>query len=319
MQNIKSDLLKEINKNIFGQEDLIELLIISIFLESNVLLHGLPGLGKTKLANTIAKTCNLDFKRVQFTPDLMPSDIVGFEMYESDSKGKKKNRFIKGPVFTNLLLADEINRTPPKTQSALLEAMQEKQVTIMGQTFPLERPFVVIATENPVELEGTYSLPEAQMDRFLFCLNLTYPNKKVEEKIVEETTAGKENKIKNLLDSKSLLEIKNKILSVLVSKDVNSYAVDICQQSRPEQSKIKEIKQYVNYGAGPRGSQSLILAAKGKSFLEGRKHVNFSDIDFVAEATLRHRISCNFNAKSEGIESKDIIDILIKNTKKNNV
>lgn len=312
MKNLKDKFIKEVSKEIFGYDNLVELVLISILLRGNVLLHGMPGLGKTKLANVIAKICKFNFKRIQFTPDLMPADIIGSYVYDLDKKGKKTSRFIEGAIFTNLLLADEINRTPPKTQSALLEAMQEKQVSLMGETFSLPKSFTVIATENPLELEGTYQLPEAQMDRFLFCLNLDYPKKETEKEIIKSTTNDVKSKIKSILNVEEILSCRDKILNVLAADDVIDYAIEICNQSRPEQTNIKEVKNFVNYGAGPRGSQTLVLAAKGKAFLENRKHINFKDIKFVAPFTLRHRISCNYHAKSENIDSDKVIDILLK-------
>ena len=308
----------EIGKAVFGQEKIIEHLIIALFSNGHSLFVGVPGLAKTLLISTLAKAVSLDFKRIQFTPDLMPSDISGFELLQYDEEtGKRNFKFIKGPVFTNILLADEINRTPPKTQSALLQAMQEREVTVSGKTYKLEIPFLVFATQNPIEHEGTYMLPEAQQDRFMFNIDVTYPSFDEEVKIIKETTAGKQVDIIPVLTAEELIDFQKLIEKVPVSEVVVRYAVKIVQMTRPETTEIEEIKEFVNWGAGPRAGQNLIRAAKTRALLHGRYHVAVEDLEYLAYGVLNHRIILNYKAKAKKMTSKDIIDIIMSFMRKN--
>ncbi len=303
----------EVGKAILGQHEAVELILVSLLCNGHTLLHGLPGLGKTKLASTLSKVLGLNFSRVQFTPDLMPADITGTEIIEEDPEtGKRVRSFMEGPIFTNLLLADEINRTPPKTQAALLEAMQEHQVTVGRNSFNLEEPFMVLATENPIEMEGTYTLPEAQLDRFMFSVNITYPSFEDEIAIVKGTTGFMEKEPQTIVSKDEILQVQKIVRSVPVSDDVIEYAVAMVRHCRPEESGFDEVKKYVKYGASPRASQALILGAKAKALLAGRFYVNFEDVQAVAHAVLGHRMVLNYRSKADDVTAHTLIDQLIK-------
>ncbi len=303
---------KEIGKVIIGQDDIIEQLLISLFARGHVLLIGVPGLAKTLLIRTLSKALELKFSRIQFTPDLMPGDISGSEVIEDNiSTGQKVFRFISGPIFTNILLADEINRTPPKTQSALLQAMEEYEVTAAGITHELEMPFFVMATQNPIEQEGTYPLPEAQLDRFMFNIWLDYPSMQEEMQIVKATTAELKPQVQKVVDGKSIIEFQDLIRRVPVSDNVVEYAVKLVRATRPSETSKDFIKEFINYGAGPRASQYLILGAKSRAALQGRFTPDIDDIKAVAIPVLRHRLVTSFNAEADNVSTTDIIDRLI--------
>ena len=279
------------------------------------MLVGVPGLAKTLLIKSMAEICDLSFKRIQFTPDLMPSDITGTELIDIDPETEKRTfRFYKGPIFGNIVLADEINRTPPKTQAALLEAMQEHRVTAGGHTYTMDEPFFVLATQNPIEQEGTYPLPEAQLDRFMFHLNITYPTIDEEVSIVNETTVGKENNVQKVFSKESIIDFQDLVLRVPISENVVNYAVRLSSSTRPNEDTGSEyVKKWVEWGAGPRASQYLVLGAKAKALLDGRPTPSIEDIQSLAPDILRHRILPNFNAEAEGIKVDDIINQLINN------
>lgn len=303
---------KEISKVIVGQEAIIDDLLVSLFSRGHCLLIGVPGLAKTLLIKTLSEVLDLDFSRIQFTPDLMPSDITGTEIIEEDQVTKKREfRFIKGPIFANIILADEVNRTPPKTQSALLEAMQEHKVTAAGTTYTLNEPFFVLATQNPIEQEGTYPLPEAQLDRFMFNLWLDYPTHKEETEIVKLTTSEYKAELNKVLSAEDIINYQDLVRRVPVSDNVIEFTVNVVNATRPTNSHNKqEIKELVSWGAGPRASQYLILAAKARSIIQGRYTPNIDDIRSSMVPVLRHRIIPNFNAEAEGITSVDIINKL---------
>lgn len=303
----------EIAKVIIGQENVVEELLISLFARGNCLLVGVPGLAKTLLIRTLSESLQLDFSRIQFTPDLMPGDITGTEVIEDDlSTGKKSFRFVKGPIFANIVLADEINRTPPKTQAALLEAMQEHEVTAAGNTLKLQEPFFVLATQNPIEQEGTYPLPEAQLDRFMFNINLDYPSLKEEIEIVKSTTVETKATIERVLGADKIIEYQNLIRRIPVADNVVEYAVNLVRETRPDYSKSDLVKKYISYGAGPRASQYLVLGAKSRSGIKGNPSPEIADVKAVAVSVLQHRIVTNFNAEAESIDSTKIINELIK-------
>jgi MoxR-like ATPase len=300
-------LKNEISKVIVGQDTVIEQILISIFSGGHSLLVGVPGLAKTLMVNTIAKALGLDFKRIQFTPDLMPSDILGSEILDNDRRFK----FIKGPIFSNILLADEINRTPPKTQAALLEAMQEKSVTIAGNHYDLEAPYFVLATQNPIEQEGTYPLPEAQLDRFMFSINLTYPSFDEEVKVVKRTTATSSTEIEVVFSAKEIIEFQNLIRKIPVADNVINYAVKMVGKTRPASKEATAVvKKYVDWGAGPRASQNLILAAKTFAVINNKLSPDIEDVQSVSKGILRHRIIKNYKAESDGVSVDSIIENL---------
>ncbi|HUX61379.1 MAG TPA: MoxR family ATPase [Ignavibacteriaceae bacterium] len=305
---------REIGKVIIGQDKIIDQLIISLLSKGHCLLIGVPGLAKTLLIKTLAEVMHLSFNRIQFTPDLMPSDITGTELVEEDPLSKKRNfRFIPGPVFANVVLADEINRTPPKTQSSLLEEMQEHRVTIAGTTYKLEEPFFVLATQNPIEQEGTYPLPEAQLDRFMFNLWLEYPSFNEEVKIVQATTSEYLPKLTKVISAEELIGFQNLVRKVPVAENVIEYAVTMVNKTRPDGAAAPQyIKNWISWGAGPRASQYLILAAKTKAVIEGRFTPNIDDVKFAMIPTLRHRIITNFSAEADGINSVEIIKKLLE-------
>jgi MoxR-like ATPase len=306
-------LKREVGKVIVGQEEIVEQLLVALFARGHCLLVGVPGLAKTLLIHTIAEVLHLSFNRVQFTPDLMPSDITGTEIIEDDvSSGKKHFRFVHGPIFTNILLADEINRTPPKTQAALLEAMQEHHVTAAGETHVLEEPFFVLATQNPIEQEGTYPLPEAQLDRFMFNLWLDYPTFEQEVKIVETTTSPYKPVLDKVMTREEILAVQELVRRVPVADDVVKFAVSLVGRTRPDSPQApKLVKDFVSWGAGPRASQYLILAAKTRAILEGRFTPDIADVRYAARPVLRHRIVTNFNAEAENVTTLSLIDALM--------
>lgn len=301
------ELKQEISKVIVGQEEVIDQILISIFSGGHSLLIGVPGLAKTLMVNTIAKTLGLDFKRIQFTPDLMPSDILGSEILDE----ARKFKFIKGPIFANIILADEINRTPPKTQAALLEAMQERAVTVAGNQYKLELPYFVLATQNPIEQEGTYPLPEAQLDRFMFAINLKYPSFKEEVDVVKATTTDAVHHVNPLFTAQEIIDFQNTIRRIPVADNVIEYAVSIVSKTRPNTSKAADlINEFVDWGAGPRASQNLILAAKTHAAIHGKFSPDAENVQAVATSILRHRIIKNYKAEAEGISDEDIIKSL---------
>src|SRR5256714_2313071 len=303
----------ELGKVIVGQEAVIEELLIALFCKGHALLVGVPGLAKTLLISTLSKTLGLSFNRIQFTPDLMPSDITGNEVFEEDkATGARSMRFVRGPVFANVILADEINRTPPKTQAALLEAMQENQVTAGGKLHRLPQPFFVLATQNPIEQEGTYPLPEAQLDRFMFNINVGYPTEEEEFQIVRLTTAGQTFDLKHVLSGDEVIALQEIVRKVPVADHVIRYALQFSRLTRRQEGGCPDfVNEYVGWGAGPRASQYLILAGKARALLKGRYHVSTEDIRQVALPVLRHRIVTNFNAEAEGIKSDTIVQKLI--------
>ena len=311
----KNNFSNEIGKVIIGQKSVLDQMLIALLTRGHTLLVGVPGLAKTLLIKSMAEICDLNFKRIQFTPDLMPSDITGTELIDIDPESGKRNfRFYKGPIFGNIILADEINRTPPKTQSALLEAMQEHKVTAGGNTYELEEPFFVLATQNPIEQEGTYPLPEAQLDRFMFHLNISYPTIEEEISIVNRTTIGNHTNIKKVFSKESIINFQNLTLRVPISENVVRYAVKLAASTRPnEVDSDSYIKQWVEWGAGPRASQYLALGAKAKALLDGRPTPSIEDIQSIAPDILRHRILPNFNSEAEGIKIDDIVNHLINN------
>lgn len=301
------DLKSEIAKIIVGQDQVVNQILISIFSGGHSLLIGVPGLAKTLMVNTIAQALGLDFKRIQFTPDLMPSDILGSEILDEDRHFK----FIKGPIFSNIILADEINRTPPKTQAALLEAMQERAVTVAGHHYKLELPYFVLATQNPIEQEGTYPLPEAQLDRFMFAINLEYPSFEEEVEVVKKTTADTQAKINALFTASEILEFQHVIRRIPVADNVIEYAVAMVGKTRPNSDSANQlVKNYIDWGAGPRASQNLILAAKTHAAIHGKFSPDIEDVQAVAVGILRHRIIKNYKAEAEGVTEAQIINSL---------
>ncbi len=304
----------ELGKVIVGQQLVIEQLMIAIFAQGHCLLEGVPGLAKTLMVSTLAKTLKLSFNRIQFTPDLMPSDIVGTEVIQEDkATGRREFKFLTGPIFANIILADEINRTPPKTQAALLEAMQEKQVTIGGVRNPLPAPFFVLATQNPIEQEGTYMLPEAQQDRFMFKVFVQYPSYEEEFRIAETTTSQVAQNVDSVLSGEEILQLQQLVRRVPIPSHVIHYALRLVRATRVLEPHCPDfVKESVSWGAGPRGVQYLILGAKTRAVLEGRSYVKTEDIAAVARPVLRHRVITNFNAESQGITSDVIINRLLK-------
>lgn len=303
----------EIAKVIIGQDEIIDQLLISLLSRGHCLLVGVPGLAKTLLIKTLAEVIDLKFNRIQFTPDLMPSDITGTEIIEEDQVTKKRNfKFVAGPIFANVILADEINRTPPKTQAALLEAMQEHKVTTAGQTYTLTEPFFVLATQNPIEQEGTYPLPEAQLDRFMFNLWLDYPSFQEEVKIVQTTTSGYAPKLSKVISAEEIIEFQDLVRKVPIADNVIEFAVKVANKTRPSNDGTNSVGQWISWGAGPRASQYMVLSAKTRAVISGRFTPNIDDIKASMIPVLRHRIITNFNAEAEGISSLDVINNLIK-------
>jgi MoxR-like ATPase len=313
----RETMLGEIRKVIVGQDRVIEEVLIALFSRGHCLLVGVPGLAKTLLISTLADILHLNFNRIQFTPDLMPSDITGTDILQEDPEtGRRGFQFLKGPIFTNILLADEINRTPPKTQAALLQSMQEYKVTAGGTTFPLDLPFFVLATQNPIEQEGTYPLPEAQLDRFMLNIEIRYPDFEDEVQIVMQTTSNEKPTPRKVMEGPAILHYQELVRRVPVSPFVVSYAVALTQRSRPQSPDAPPfVKDYVEWGAGPRASQYLILGAKARTILQGRYAVSVEDIQALAPSVLRHRIVPNFKAQGEGLSSLDIISRLLAEVK----
>ncbi len=311
----------EISKVIIGQHEVIEQLLTVLLSNGHCLLIGVPGLAKTLLINTLAQTLDLGFSRIQFTPDLMPSDITGNEILEEDkSTGHREFKFIKGPIFANVILADEVNRTPPKTQAALLQAMQEHEVTVAGDSMKLDEPFFVLATQNPIEQEGTYPLPEAQLDRFMFSVYIDYPTRDEEIDIVKSTTGDQHPDLSHVLSGKEISELQQLVRRVPVTDHVVEYAVSLARKTRPvEEDAPQFIKDWVNWGAGPRASQYLILGAKARAVLHGSYTPSPADVRAMALPVLRHRIVTNFNADADGVSSQDIISQLVDELTKEEV
>ncbi|NOX56730.1 MAG: MoxR family ATPase [Planctomycetes bacterium] len=305
---------EEIGKVIIGQRETVDQLLISLFSRGHCLLVGVPGLAKTLLVSTIARILHLSFRRIQFTPDLMPSDITGTDVLQDDPEtGRRTFQFMQGPLFTNVLLADEINRTPPKTQAALLEAMQERHVTVGSSTYRLPNPFFVLATQNPIEQEGTYPLPEAQLDRFMFNIVVNYPSSAEELRILKQTTGGEEPDLAPVLTGRQILALQEVVRKVPVAEHVFVYARDLVRATRPDEPGAPDfVKEYISWGAGPRAGQYLIIGAKARAILEGRFHVTTDDVRAIAHPVLRHRIVTTFRADSENISPDDIVDMLLK-------
>ena len=318
LREVNEQARAEIARIIIGQEDVVARMLICILSRGHGLLMGVPGLAKTLLVNSLAQTSSLNFSRIQFTPDLMPSDITGTDILQvASSDGRREFEFVKGPLFGNVILADEINRTPPKTQSALLEAMQERRVTVAGRVYKLPAPFFVLATQNPIEQEGTYPLPEAQLDRFMFLITVDYPNRDEELRISRETTAGEPPKLKKIINGKKLLEFQSLVERVPVPEHVHEMAVDLVRRTRPNsQDAPAWLRKWVQWGAGPRAVQYLVRGSKARAVLHGRYLAGLDDLQAVAEPVLSHRILTNFQAQSEGITSATIIERLIKELRK---
>jgi MoxR-like ATPase len=318
LREAREQLRQEVGKVIVGQHEVIDLLLLGLLCRGHVLLHGVPGLGKTLMARTLSQTLDMKFKRVQFTPDLMPSDITGTDVIEEqEGGGGHQLKFVPGPIFTNFLLADEVNRTPPKTQAALLQAMQEYEVSIGNTTYQLAPPFFVVATQNPIEMEGTYPLPEAQVDRFMFNIRVHYPSIDEEAAIIRGTTGVETAEPNPVLMTEDLLKLQEIVRSVPVSDDVVMYAARLVNATRPAKTRdgagdsIDAVKKYVTYGASPRAGQSLILAGKARAVLEGRYHVDFADVRALAHPVLRHRLVLNFHGRADNVDSDDVIDELL--------
>jgi MoxR-like ATPase len=313
LREARDDVKRELAKVVVGQDEVIDLLLVGLLCRGHVLLHGVPGLGKTLMARTLARALQLDFRRIQFTPDLMPSDITGTEVLEEDSeRGRHRLQFVPGPIFTNFLLADEINRTPPKTQAALLQAMQEREVTAGRETMSLAPPFFVVATQNPIEMEGTYPLPEAQLDRFMFDLKVSYPTIDEEVQIVKGTTGNAAGEVAPVLSGDEVLRLQELVRGVPVADAVIRYAARLVAASRGGESGTAElIDRYIAYGASPRASQYLVLGGKARAILSGRYHVDFADIRALAPAVLRHRLILNFHARADGVDADALVGRLL--------
>jgi MoxR-like ATPase len=312
MQEGRDQIVAEIKKIIIGQEDIIDELLIALFAGGHCLVTGVPGLAKTLLIKTVADILQVDFSRIQFTPDLMPSDVVGSEIVE-EKNGQRNLKFVKGPIFTNILLADEINRTPPKTQSSLLEAMEERQVTAAGVTHPMSKPFFVLATQNPIELEGTYPLPEAQLDRFMFKIELGYLSEEDEVTVVSNTTQTNDTELSHPLTGEDILEFQRIARQVPAAEAVIKYAVRLVHASRPQSPNAPDfVKDWVSWGAGIRASQNLILGGKVRALLRGRYNVSFGDVRALAPSVLRHRVLLNFHAEAERITTDEVIRRLLE-------
>ena len=304
---------QELHKVIVGQEEVIEQVFAAIFTRGHCLLEGVPGLAKTLMVSTIAKILDVSFKRIQFTPDLMPSDITGTNVLDEDEQGRRQFRFVEGPIFTNILLADEINRTPPKTQAALLQAMQEREITIGRTTYELEPPFFTIATQNPIEQEGTYPLPEAQLDRFMFNIKVGYPSAEEEEQILTASSRIETQEVRKVLSAKAIVNLQKLVQSVAVSDYIIKYVSRLVRSTRPKDELAPDyIKELVDWGAGPRAGQFLIAGGKAMAAMDGRFSVAIEDVKKVALAVLRHRVSTNFQAQAEGMTTEDVIERLLK-------
>jgi MoxR-like ATPase len=306
-------LKKEIQKVIVGQDVIIEEMLIALMAGGHCLLEGVPGLAKTLMVRTLSQALQLSFRRIQFTPDLMPTDIVGTEILEEDhATGKRFFKFNKGPLFANIVLADEINRTPPKTQAALLEAMQEFEVTYGGQTYPLDRPFFILATQNPIEQAGTYPLPEAQLDRFLLYIKIGYPSQEEEVMILANTTGTKKEKVEAIINAAEIQKLQNLVREVNISEELIVYVSDLIRATRPDTSTINYVKEWVRWGAGPRAGQALILTAKARALFYGRYAVILEDLQIMAFPVLRHRVLMNFKAEAENVNADDVTKELLR-------
>jgi MoxR-like ATPase len=318
LREAREKIRSEMARVVVGQSDIIDSLLIGMLCKGHILLHGVPGLGKTLMARTLAKTLDMEFRRVQFTPDLMPADITGTDVMEEDqATGKHRVSFMPGPVFTNFLLADEINRTPPKTQAALLQAMQEQEVSVGRETYKLKPPFFVVATQNPIEMEGTYPLPEAQLDRFMFNLRVKYPTVDEEVQIIKGTTSTIVATAGAVLKAEEVLRLQDLVRGVPVADSVVRYAARLVAATRPGQTKeasksLDAIHKYISYGASPRASQFLVLGSKARAILAGRYHVDFEDIKSVAHNVLRHRLVLNFHARADNVDSDNLISRLLE-------
>ncbi len=311
-RNSRDVMINELGKVIIGQREVIELILAAIFTRGHVLLVGVPGLAKTLLVSSIARILDVGFKRIQFTPDLMPTDITGTNVLEEPEAGRRAFRFVPGPIFSNIILADEVNRTPPKTQAALLQAMQEREVTVGQETMHLPEPFFVIATQNPIEQEGTYPLPEAQLDRFMFDVRVGYPSLDEEKKILLATTRGETPELKKVLSGKAIVNLQRLVMSVPVSEYTVDYVTRLVRATRPDDEKAPQfIKDLVDYGAGPRAGQNLILAGKAMAAMDGRFSVSIDDIRKVAVPVLRHRVNTNFQAQAEGQTTDSLVRRLV--------
>ena len=306
---------EELQKVIVGQDEVIEQIFAAIFTRGHCLLVGVPGLAKTLMVSTLARILDIPFKRIQFTPDLMPSDITGTNVLEEDDKGRREFRFVEGPIFTSILLADEINRTPPKTQAALLQAMQEREVTVGQKTYSLPEPFFTIATQNPIEQEGTYPLPEAQLDRFMFNIKVDYPSAEEEMRILAQTTRGGKVEVRKVLSGKAIVNLQGLVDKVAVSEYIVQYVAELVRSTRPKnETSPKFVQELVDWGAGPRAGQFLIQGGKALAAMDGRFSVALEDVQKVAVPVLRHRISTNFQAQAEGMSSEDVIARLVRET-----
>ena len=317
LNNAREKLIKEIKKVIIGQQEVIDELLITLFSRGHCLLIGVPGLAKTLLINSLAQILDLKFNRIQFTPDLMPADIIGTDIIQEDiNTGARTFKFMHGPIFANIVLAYWINRTPPKTQAALLQAMQEYKITVGGRTYQLDLPFFVLATQNPIEQEGTYPLPEAQLDRFMFNIYINYPKPEEEKEIVLTTTSAYEPKLEHVISSDDILWLQEIVRKVPIAEDIAEYAVNLARSSRPDDELAPEfVKDWISWGAGPRAPIYLTLGAKARAIMHGRYHVSCDDIKAVAKPVLRHRILTNFSAEADGITSLNIIDRLLAEVK----
>jgi len=313
----RNAIVEQIEKRVVGQRDVVEHLLIALFSRGHCLFVGVPGLAKTLLISTLADVLNLSFNRIQFTPDLMPSDITGTDILEEDkATGHRAFRFMQGPLFANIILADEVNRTPPKTQAALLQAMQEYRITAGGRTYPLALPFLVFATQNPIEQEGTYPLPEAQLDRFMFLVDVGYPSAEEEVQIVKSTTGGAQPKLEKILSPERIIALQDLVRRVPVPDHVVRYAVELVRNTRPKEPGVPEfVAKNVSWGAGPRASQYLVMAAKARAILSGRFVATVEDVRALARPVLRHRVLPNFTAESEGITSVKLVDQLVASVK----
>jgi MoxR-like ATPase len=308
---------EQLGRVIIGQQEVLKQVLIALFCQGHCILEGVPGVAKTLMISSIAQVLSLTFKRIQFTPDLMPSDITGTEILEEEEgTGRRRMKFVKGPVFGNVVLGDEINRTPPKTQAALLQAMQEYKVTTAGVDYPLEKPFLVLGTQNPIEQEGTYPLPEAQLDRFMFKVLVDYPSYEEELAIAETTTAGEAPALRPVLGREEILGLQRTVRKVLVARSVTSYAVQLVRATRPNSGEAPEfVKKYLSWGAGPRACQALLLGGKAHALLDGRVHVSTDDIRYVARPVLRHRLATSFRAESDGVSADHIVEKLFQQTR----
>jgi MoxR-like ATPase len=314
LHRVYDKMTKNLARVIVGQNEVVKQVMLALFCQGHCILEGVPGLAKTLMISTIAQLMSLNFRRIQFTPDLMPSDITGTEILEEEEgTGKRKMRFVLGPIFGHIILGDEINRTPPKTQAALLQAMQEYKVTIAGTDYPLEKPFLVLGTQNPIEQEGTYPLPEAQLDRFMFKILVDYPSFEEELTIAETTTAADLPKLEPLLDRNHILAMQKIVRKVLVGRSVTGYAVRLARATRPHSEDAPDfVNKYLSWGAGPRACQSMLLGAKANALLDGRVHVSTEDIRYVAKPVLRHRLATSFRADSDGVTADHIVEKLFE-------